>query len=67
MDKISENKTIDGFKINNVVFTNMVIMDTKNDIDMNIIGVENNLNHAGFSISLNDISIYPLEKIILVD
>lgn len=66
MDKISENITID-FEINNVVFTKMDIFNSKNDIDGKRIGVDSNSNHAGFSLILNGIPIYPLENIVLVD
>lgn len=66
MDKISKNITID-FKINDVVFTKMDMFDPKNDIDGKIIGVGSASNHAGFSLTLNDILIYPLKNIVLVD
>lgn len=59
MDKISENMTID-FKINDVVFTKM-------DLDGGNIGVRSSSNHAGFSLTLNGRSIYPLKDIVLVD
>lgn len=66
MDKVSENTTID-FKINDVVFTKMDIFDPKSDIDEEMIGVDSNSNHAGFSLTLNGRPIYPLENIVLVD
>lgn len=66
MDKISYNIPID-FKINDVVFTKMDIFYPKSDIDKKRIGVDFYLNHAGFSIFLNDRPIYPLKNIVLVD
>lgn len=67
MDKISENISTIDFKINDVVFTNIYIIDPKNDIDEEIIGVGSNSNHAGFSLTLNGRPIYPLKDIVLVD
>lgn len=66
MNKISKNITID-FEINDVVFTNIYVIDSNNDIDGETIGVGFYLNHAGFGLTLNDRLIYPLENIVLVD
>ena len=59
MDKISENITID-FKINDVVFTKINAAGKR-------IGVRSASNHAGFSLTLKERTIYPLENIVLVD
>lgn len=66
MDKISENQTIE-FEINNVVFTNFDLIDSKNNIDDKFIDITNNSNYNGFEIYLNNMIIYPLSHIILFD